>query len=120
MAGAKSAKRNQFTNAKLLPAKSRKRRTAPRCTKTQQQEQEEALSALDTAETVAAAPQRHHSGDDGGGSGDGGDVGEGDGDGGGSGGAGEGMYEIVLGPRVASPSETSDSAGWPPLLPTYP
>ena len=58
-------------------------------------------------------------GEDGGsGSGDGDDGGEGDG--GGGGGGGEGMYEIVLGPRVASPSETSDSAGWPPLLPTYP
>ena len=53
--------------------------------------------------------------------GDGGDGdGDGDGDGGGGGDGGEGMYEIVLGPRVAPPSETSDSAGWPPSLPTYP
>ena len=54
-------------------------------------------------------------GDGGGGEGD-----EGDGGGGGDGSAGERMYEIVLGPRVASLSETSDSAGWPLLLPTYP
>ena len=48
----------------------------------------------------------------GGGNGEGGGGG-GDGDGGGDGGAGGRMYEIVM----AFPS---DSAGWPPLLPTYP